>query len=281
MQTLYSRWIASCLFLFCGLAQSPAQVVSCHLEYSREQPQLTRITLVNDSEKTVEAFRLIQRCYHGGGARSGDILDFSGTAISSMHAADGAILRRSGLGRGDTWDAGFLNSEGAGNSARECVPELTAILFAGGSYEGSEDVVRALKARRDGIRDSVDYWVERFAREDPANPSLEAIHTETQERVSHDRSEINANNYNFLGDNPEPSLHSYWTGREQVDMNIELWARPDSSRHTVADQWRQLANNIDRWKKKVAEDVAMKVLDAQFPPVSPGKPAAEVAPSSP
>jgi hypothetical protein len=271
--------IATWLLLLPGVAQSAAQVVSCHLEYWQEAPKLKRITLVNDSEKAIEAYRLVQHCEHTRGAGGGDIFDFPRGAISSMHPADGRFLTHSGLEHDETWEIGFVNTEGTGSDARECNPEVIAILFGDGTYEGNEDVVRAIKAARDGIRDSVKFWVERFA-EDSANPNLEAISAEAQDRIRHERAEQDANPYT-VAVQTEPLLHAYWSGRLQVDVNIEPRARTSGSRQTPAAQWQRLGKDIDGWKAKIADDQAMKVLDAEFPPISPDKSANEKAATGP
>jgi hypothetical protein len=130
--------------------------------------------------------------------------------------------------------------------------------------------VRTLKAHRDGLRDSVNYWADRIGRENSAGLDFETIHAAAQKMTEEDRSEISAARSVAFRSSVDPRievayppLYGYWCGRQQVDINIPNFG-PD-----------RIVQRIDDWKKKIDNDTAMKALDAAFPPVSPSTTAAK------
>jgi hypothetical protein len=255
-----------------------AQSASYHLEYATGPGQLTHVVLVNDSQQPIEAFHFASECNgHSGGIGSIDVFDGPGFS-GSMRGADGRQSRIFGVEPGGSWAAGFGSTcsvqppekEGHVTSSETSNSEtrFDAILFADGSYEGSGAVMRALKARRDGIVANVRYWNDRLKAADAGPPDLDAVTAEVRRRMDEEKIKLRRS-YRVGIDQAETPMGAYWEGRLQVDQNLENWATAKSPRdgepvETVA----QIAQFFDEWNRKIENDAAMKKLDAELPPVS-------------
>jgi hypothetical protein len=146
---------------------------------------------------------------------------------------------------------------------------VNAVLFADGTFTGRQGSMRALKARRDGISASVNFWVERLARENPDGSTLNAIADEATGRVAKDREMEGVYPFvNFRDESPKQPLREYWIGRNQVDENIRQQLTHRPSTEPPRDRFRVVALDLYDWKKKIDSDVALQKLNSILPPIS-------------
>jgi hypothetical protein len=283
MRLLAIRGAVFCLAVTPGWLPLAAQSSSYHTQLSNDTNGRSRIILVNDSDKPIEAYHASQRCQAGGVYSSEDVLDHPGVTSGSIHGPDGERAPRSGfVERGGRWDTFMsITTNPSNNSAEKCDTRIEAVLFADGSYEGKEAVARGLKARRDGIRASVSYWENKFNSEDPDGSSLAVLHAEAKRIVSENRVKLNKYQFNLLKDDSPSLLHQYWAGRLQVDTNVAGHFPSDASEEKQSGSFHYLANYIHTWKTKIDNDVAMKRLDTVFPPFSEPARISERAPDKP
>ncbi len=129
-------------------------------------------------------------------------------------------------------------------------PEVDAVIYSDGSYDGSNDGVRSLQVWRDGLADELEYWSTKLHQPN-ANPSDPyAITSEAQRRAD-----------SYMG-RPEGFLNDYESGKRQVALNLALSGAGSPSPEELQ---RRQVDLIDRWKKKLADDVAFKKMQPIFP----------------
>jgi hypothetical protein len=157
---------------------------------------LLLVTLVNDSQKPIEAYDAQAKCWVGDDSRAGsganyDALTIAGDSVSnpydsgSLSARHNTVLRPGGR---MVTQLGLISEPGC-----EWKPDVEAVLYADGTYGGDETAARGLQAYRDGVVASVRDWVNTFA--DPGTlrqeagmsaEGLAAIKAEAQRRVDKD-----------------------------------------------------------------------------------------------
>ena len=129
--------------------------------------------------------------------------------------------------------------------------ELTAVLFADGTWQGDEAAARALAARRDGLRDGARFWSEKLAAQFKLPlPDPKAMSDQDQPRTFSRTCEVSA------------VACSYWSGWLQVERNIALRAGDRVPQKEVSQ--RQLAEAA-RWQQKAEKIESTAKFDALFP----------------
>jgi hypothetical protein len=252
----------------------PAQSANFHMEYVPGPGDSTRIVLVNDGQQAILAWQLSETCgkHIGHSWSSGDAFDVPGGSDPFIHGADGRLSRGIGVEPGGSWDAGSLNSctDGMSSEKLTSVARFDGVIFADGSYEGDEAVVRALKAHRDGIVASVRSWAEVFGAANPDGSGLDQILAaikihEGEEKAQRDR-------YPFPGGirEAEDPMRGYWEGRLQVEecLLISRTNQGSQGEEPAATRLKRIVHLLDEWKTKIETDPAMQKLDAEFPPIA-------------
>jgi hypothetical protein len=245
-----------CLTMLCGCALL-AQSRSYHMELSDGTSGWG--ILVNDSQKTIEAYHFSAKCRGVRPGESGlelsyDALDFDGTVIG-FQGPGGLVTQRD------------VSEPGARIAVQQLLPQpscewkadINAVLYADGSYEGDEMSARGLQARRDGIAASVKYWTDRLSQESAGKPNLEATHTDAERLTQEDEKKAHM----FPGCGKLPLTCQYWRGRSHVDRSVALKAK--SQKDGSEGSYRRIVQFVTRWEKKIEADVALKKLDAVFP----------------
>jgi hypothetical protein len=256
----------------CGLPLA-AQSSSYHIELSAaEAGTPPRILFVNDSAKPIEAFFVTERCAsknnksHSLFQFDEDTLD-EANSVTVRHTGDGAISGKVFIehnGRYDTLHTTHPST--SSNGVEECDAQADAAVFVDGTYQGKEDMVRAIKITRDGISACVDDWATRFRTNSDESARQSAL-AEANRRVNHDKAEVLKSFHAFTHQDAPEAAGYYWQGRLQVDSDVlRFLSSPASNTHR--ETLNYVADHIATWKKKIDDDVAMKKLDAAFPPLS-------------
>jgi hypothetical protein len=253
------------LSILCGSAPLLAQTRGYHMELSDRTSGW--VILVNDSDKPIEAFYFSGQCNAlnaGGGAGmqfTYDALENPST-MSGHPGLDGKFLSQR-----DT-----VAPKGRMISMTKLVPQqsgcdwkgdISAVIYSDGSYEGDEMIARGIAALRDGIAASVAYWQDKFNRESPEAVDLDAVNTEAQRLTKEDFAKTM-----FPGCRKSPLACEYWKGRHQVDSNVAMWLRGVALKDTHEEAYKKTAQIIERWQKKIDNNVALKRLDVVFQPQS-------------
>lgn len=260
--------IVICVPLIFACWPVAAQTSSYHTELEEHPAGHPHVVLVNDSEKSIEAFAVSQRCKTGGFSAIVDILH-SPRNLRGMEPTGNAQPPRNGvLEPGARWVTAVEIIQDA--SAMCKAATIDAVLFTDGSFEGKQKSVRALKARRDGIVAGVNFWVERIAEQDPNGSAQDALTDEARNRVAEDRKkEKPYPDANSKDDDPwQQPLQQYWIGRQQVDENIRQHLARDPSTEPARERFREVAIDLDVWKKKIESNAAQQKLNRIFPPIS-------------
>jgi hypothetical protein len=275
MSSLGARAVVFCFPVILGWLPLAAQSSSYHLEFA-DHKHSQQVILVNDSEKSIEAYGASQLCFkpkqYVGVDESRDILDisFRGTP-SSMRAADGREPPRSGvLETGARRSTGIFIPENW-----DCETQVNAVLFSDGSFEGEDAAVRGLKSRRDGLAAGIHYWADRISREKPYGSTLDALRDEVKQRKVEDqmkqRTYTSHPRLTFEKAEPPippPLLGQYWSGWLAVEANIELLFPKDLSQEKASENFRKVADEINQWKAKIDGNLALQKLNIVFPPIS-------------
>ncbi len=246
------------LTMLCGCVPVLAQGRGYHLELSDGTSGWA--ILVNDSQKTIEAYHFSAKCMSEGWMRMG--------SETSYDALDSAGTSRSGPGRGvagihtnrDVLEPGerMVSMENLLPQPSGCAwdADFDAVIYDDGSYEGDERRVRGLQARRDGVADGVKYWAARLAREHVDKASRETIRTDAERLKEEDVKKTTSRCRKFACE--------YWRGRFQVDINVALNTRPSKDGPPL-EGYGGIIQIYARHEKKIQADVALKKLDAVFP----------------
>jgi hypothetical protein len=271
MSSLAARVAVFCFLLVLGWLPLAAQSSSYHLEFDDLAPGHQDVFVVNDSEKSIEAFAASQRCWRsdgrvgGGGYASRDILDFSFNGVpSDMRAADGGLARRAVLETGERWRTGLTIFAENGN----CQAQINAVLFSDGSFDGEDAAVRGLKAHRDGLAASANYWSDHVCREKPDGSTIDALHTALKQRVADDKAKQRMYFPDNMHGDTSPLFWHYWEGGLQMDRNLELHFPTELSQEKPAEALHKIADEIDEWKKKIDGNLALQKLNVTFPAIS-------------
>ena len=247
-----------CLTMLWGCVSLLAQSRSYHMELSDGTSGW--VILVNDSQKTIEAYHFSAKCSGVRPGESGlelsyDALDFVGTVIG-VQGPGGGVTQH------DVAEPGariVVLDHLLPQPSCEWKADINAVLYADGSYEGDEMSARGLQARRDGIAASVKYWADRLSQESAGKPNLEATQTDAERLTQEDEKKAHM----FPGCGKLPLACQYWSGRSHVDRNVAHQAK--SQKDGSEGSYRRIVQFITRWEKKMEADVALKKLDAVFP----------------
>jgi hypothetical protein len=277
MSSLGARAIVFCFLVILGWLPLAAQSSSYHLESDDRAAGRQPVILVNDSEKSIEAYGASQLCfkakvYTGVPNESRDILDnpFNGAA-SGMRAPDGSGPARSGvLETGARWRTNMATLPDW-----DCRTQVNAVLFSDGSFEGEDTAVRGLKARRDGLAAAIHYWADRISREKPDGSTLDTLHDELKKRKAEDllkqgkyRAQSNLTFEGAVPPVPPPVLEQYWSGWLSVDTNLEFQLSRYFTHENAGESFRKLADEINQWKTKIDGNLALQKLNVAFPVIS-------------
>ena len=220
----------------------------------------TRLYLVNDSDKSIEAFAASEWCIHGTVAQLVDILIDGPNGMEP----DGEGVLPSSLEPGARWLMFGV--------VPECDQKIEAVLFTDGSFEGSDDGLRALKARRDGVATSVNYWAYRLRQENPDGSTLGTLMNDAKDRFAEDTAEVvkhpDPTSENDLGKPLWDYVRLYWKGRQEVDGNAQALAKGESAKEPARVTFERFMEQIYRRKKEIDDDLALKKLDSVFPQMS-------------
>ena len=192
-----------------------AQISGYHAELAEHPAGHPFVVLVNDSEKSIEALAVSQQCKTGGLSAIVDVLHSPRNLTGIESARNGRPTRASVLEPGARW----VTVEIIQDRRAVCdAAKVNAVLFTDGTFAGRPGSMRALKARRDGISASVNFWVERLARGNPDGSTLNTLADEAVGRVAKDREMQRGYPFvNFRDDSLKQPLREYWIGRNQVD----------------------------------------------------------------
>jgi hypothetical protein len=277
MSSLRARAIVFCFPVILGWFPLAAQSSSYHLEFDDRIPGHQPVILVNDSEKSIEAYGASQLCfkakvYTGVPNESRDVLDnpFNGAA-SGVRAPDGRGPARGGvLETGARWRTNM-----ATRPDWDCRTQVNAVLFSDGSFEGEDTAVRGLKARRDGLAAAIHYWADRISREKPDGSTLDALHDELKKRKAEDllkqgkyRSQQHLTFEGAVPPLPPPPLEQYWSGWLSVEANLEFQLSRSLTHEDAGENFRKLAEEIHQWKAKIDGNLALQKLNVAFPAIS-------------
>jgi hypothetical protein len=250
----------------------PAQSANFHMEYVPGRIDSTRIVLVNDGQQAIVAWQLFETCgKHIYDWYRGDVVNFPEGHLGSIHGADGRFSHGVGVEPGGSWDAGSLNSctDGMSSEKLTSVARFDGVIFADGSYEGDEAVVRQLKARRDGIAANVRSWAEVFGAANPDGSGLDQILAAIKIHQGEETAERDRYPFPSAVPEEEDPKRAYWEGRLQVEAILltSRTNRASQGEEPAAARLKRIVHLLDEWKTKIETDPARQKLDAEFPPI--------------
>jgi hypothetical protein len=245
------RQVAFCISLILGCLPLAGQSARPHLEYE-PKGSLFQLVLVNDSEKTIEAFSVWQTCGKSG--------QFTAAILyKGLRGTSGVIESGEHRGLGGGWKLP------SGDLA--CDAQLEAIFFADGSFEGNDAAVRSLKARGDGVTASVNYWVDRIKREKNDGSTVGLLRDAIKQRVAADK--VLQGRYPL---DPEhgtpPLLREYWEGRREVDAALGACFPRDLSTVKAHELLQRVTDYMEKRKADIDGTAALQKLNTIFPPIS-------------
>jgi len=264
MSSLRTRALVICFPIIVGWLPLASRSSSYHLEFDDRIPGYEEVTLVNDSEKSIEAYEVSQACQRSNGGIGNDFLDYILGGSSNIRAADGSIAHNGVLEPGGRWRIGKFTLPVNG----DCQNQVIAVLFSDGSFEGKDAAVRGLKAHRDGLAAGANYWADRVNQEKPDGSTLDALLAEVKRCIVEDQSEQRKYWLRLRYDDTPQPLWLYWSGRIQVERTVEVTLPKDLSQEKAAQSFREVADLINQWKKKIDGNLALQKLNGMFPPVS-------------
>lgn len=258
MSSRPASFLVVCLTMLCGCVPLLAQGRGYHAELSDGTSGW--VILVNDSQKTIEAYHLSAKCMGQGRVRMGeelsyDTLDSSGTSRNWPPTGFAGIHTTSAVAEPE---ARMVSMKKLSPPPDGCVwnADFDAVIYADGSYEGDEIKVQRLQARRDGLAAGVKYWANRLAGEPVDKASRETIRADAERLKDEDLKKIT---------NRCRKLEcEYWRGRFQVDINVAANTRPSENSPPLEGNGG-IIQTYTRHEKKIEADVALKKLDAVFP----------------
>jgi hypothetical protein len=237
----------------------PLSAQGWHLEVQDQG----RVYLVNDSSKTIEAFYGFGFCRDGGlpasfGAGLNDVLGL----YNDNDMQGQGFLPGIGVEPGGRWNTIFSQNG-------QCEGKVDAVVFSDGTYAGNPFSVRAIQARREGIRASVNYWSEEFSKQNPDASDFAALTADAKHRVAEDwRMAHQVTSIALNRSVPDTLPMAYWYTRVVVDQQVEVWCSYPTDGKATAEYYQQLASKFAQWKKMIDTNVAMQKLRAEFPPVT-------------
>ena len=223
---------------------------------------------MNDSTKSIEAYVAHRTC-HSHIVPS----DWADTLIGAWNAIqpDGTfILKKSGeaVKPREGRLMNLLAVPGISDEGTPCENHIDAIIFADGSYEGPEALVRALNARRDAFSARLSFWQDRINRKTADKPSLKHIREDAMHIVDEDKEALDYMQQHHLQDLHLKPWYEFWTGKLWADEQFVRLVPSDSHEENAAEELYKIRNSLTESEKKFDGDLATKRLDAIFPPLS-------------
>jgi len=243
------------LSIYCGALSAQSQTVHTHIQLS--EGTSGHIIVINGSPKTIEAFHMKSKCGTGGGDTTKDKLESRGT-VSSWAAPDGTRFNEPDVI--GPWARVALIHMAPKQPGNGCVWDIDvdAVIYADGTFEGDESVVRTLQAQRDGYAAALAYWTERFKQDASGTVDVEATAAAANRMVEDDSNK----GYRGCLGKPSPTC-AYWRGRWQVDINLAERIKPSSN--PPSQRYDEMVQECAQWRAKIEADNALKTLDAVFP----------------
>jgi hypothetical protein len=245
---------ATLLGFFCACAHLAGQVRGYHKELSDGTSGY--VILANDSSKTIEAFRYKATCARNGrlgGSTSADY-DMLSTPSKFVGSARGHDGRPVGPPQPDVIAPGgrmqSLINFPAQPGGCPWQADIDAVIYSDGTYEGSNDGVRSLQVWRDGLAGELQYWSTKLHQDSPAPFDPHAISSEAQRRAD-----------SYVG-RPEGLMNDYESAKRQVTLSLAMSAAGNLAPDELQ---RREVDLIDRWKKKLDDDIAFKKMNEVFP----------------
>lgn len=255
MPTFSPRQAALCIPLILGSMPFAAQSSNYHVEFEPQGSQsFSHLVLVNDSEKSIGAYSVLQTC--------GRYAQFTATILGNGET----VLGPSGIiepGKRRTLRGGWIYHA----NDLSCDPQVEAVFFTDGSFEGRDAAVRGLKALGDGEVANIDSWARRIERETPDGSTVGLLLNEIKQSIAFDKAE-ESKFPNHLDDVRFRPLWEYWEGKWAVDFDIESQFPTDLSAVTPTELLQRVANYVEKRKAAIDGNEAMQKLNTKFPPLS-------------
>jgi hypothetical protein len=230
---------------------------------------LLLVTLVNDSQKPIEAYDAQAKCWVGDISRAAsganyDALTIAGDSVSSPYDSGSRLVTHNAVLRpGGRMVAGPILVLEPGC---EWKVDVAAVLYADGTYGGDETAARSLQAYRDGVVASVRDWVKTLAEPIIFHPeagtpaeNIAAVQAEAERRSDKDKDIGNQHCMDPL------SVCKYWLGRRSIDLNVALHMKPQRPNEPPEQIYQRVTQLVARLHKKIRDDVALEILDKVFP----------------
>lgn len=252
------RHVAFCISWVLGCWPLAAQSSNYHVEFEPRGPRsYSHLVLVNDSEKAIEAYSVLQVC--------GRSAQFAATILSNGQTF---------LGTSGVIEPGERRTLRGGWTYRPDVPscdaQVEAVILTDGSFEGKDAPVRGLKALGDGEAASIHYWADRIKAETPDGSTLGLLLDEIKRRIAQDEAEQRRypNHLDHVKFRP---LWEYWEGKKAVDFDIESQFPRDLSSVEPTELLQRVTNYVEKRKAEIDGNEVMQKLNAIFPQISEPK----------
>jgi RNase H-fold protein (predicted Holliday junction resolvase) len=267
--------VVGLLCFLSGVPLSRAQAPSYHAEVMSGFSG--NIAMVNESDKTIEAFHLKAVCGKTTeGDTTYDALTWPGDRVPTVPVDGGQIANQSDVVLPHTRMFSSMPLDAQPSGCMWTV-EVNGVIFSDGTYSGSQEVVQLMQAWRDGLAASIRYWADRL-RTSAADQAFN-IQDEAKKRSKEDQSkELD----------PRSLAGQYWLGRFLVDEDLAQISQPSGTDSTRRALWRRQypSQMVNEWQAKLDNDKAFKRLDAilplrpeMFQPTHPPKTAEPCTPS--
>ncbi|MGB9419005.1 MAG: hypothetical protein WCB58_22030 [Acidobacteriaceae bacterium] len=232
---------------------------------------------MNDSAKPIEAFFLWQQCgtalgmsIHDtqrpvGSSFSPDIQDAlsGGGDRVGVRGADGRNVKQDEvIAQGQRFIT--LTSLASDPESMKCELKIIAAVFTDGSFEGDDQALSSIQARRDGSASGVRYWMAKLNPQSGEMPEREAILADAESRSHADQQALQTIGGPVIKVVFTPA-YNYWMGRSQVDDWVAGDLKDQLQRQDPTKALQSMARWLDHWQKKFDGDIAMKKLAAAFP----------------
>lgn len=249
------RHVAFCIASILGYLPSAAQNSNYHVEFRPQgRRPYSHLVLVNDSEKAIEAYSVLQVCVRNA--------QFAATILSNGET----FLGTSGTiepGERRTLRGGWIYHP----NDPACDAHVEAVFFADGSFEGKDAAVRGLKALGDGEAASIRYWADRMKTEKPDGSTLGLLLDEIKQRIAEDDAE-ESRYPNHLDHVKFRPLWQYWEGQKAVDIDIESQFPKDLSTVEPKELLQRVADYVEKRKAAIDGNEVMQKLNTIFPQIS-------------
>ena len=246
------KWIVSICAVVCCLPLS-AQSRSYHMELA--DGTSGRVAVANDSAKPIEAFHITGRCGQAGIATGYDVLQSPRDGGSLFLDPERQRISRDGVIAPQT--RVFLTTQfDPQPSGCAWKGVIDGVIYTDGSFEGEGDAVRRMMAHRDGIVAAVNYWSSRLLHEGAEREDPGALAESAKSMITTDRMKG--------GNDPQSLQFEYWQGRSMVDRDISMWLKTTNDAPQI--MFERTVSDVKSWQMKIEGNIALKKLDATFPP---------------